>query len=48
MCDLQLSDKLPDKEGYYWWTNFGEHIILCVIKLYDKYLYSFRPKYKTN
>ena len=22
--NLQLSDKLPNKEGFYYWTNFGE------------------------
>jgi len=22
---MKFSRKLPNKEGYYWWTNFGEH-----------------------
>jgi hypothetical protein len=28
-----FTHKLPDKEGYYWWTNFGEHtpVILEVV-----------------
>ena len=23
--ELYFSHKLPDREGYYWWTDFGEH-----------------------
>jgi hypothetical protein len=22
---MKFTHKLPTKEGYYWWTNFGEH-----------------------
>lgn len=22
---MKFTSKLPNKEGYYWWTNFGEH-----------------------
>lgn len=23
--ELKFTNELPKKEGYYWWTNFGEH-----------------------
>ena len=34
---MELTNKLPDKEGYYYWTNFGEHtpVILEVTRDYD-------------
>lgn len=37
--NLQLSDKLPDKEGFYYWTNFSEHTptILYVKKSNNKF-----------
>jgi hypothetical protein len=35
---LKFTKELPIKEGYYWWTNFGEHTpcILRVEKSGDK------------
>lgn len=55
---LCLSDKLPDKEGYYWYCNFGEHtpVILRVIKDYktkalwaqdEEFCFEIKEKEKT-
>lgn len=33
---LQFTKSLPDKEGYYWWTNFGEHTP-CILRVTKKY-----------
>jgi hypothetical protein len=34
---LVFTKELPTKEGYYWWTNFGEHtpVVLEVVKDYS-------------
>jgi hypothetical protein len=33
---LKFTKSLPDKEGYYWWTNFGEHTP-CILRVTKKY-----------
>jgi len=29
---LVFTKELPTKEGYYWWTNFGEHTV-CILNV---------------
>jgi hypothetical protein len=29
---FKMTSKLPTKEGYYWWTNFGEHTP-CILEV---------------
>lgn len=33
---LKFTKSLPDREGYYWWTNFGEHTP-CILRVTKKY-----------
>lgn len=44
---LLFTKTLPDKEGYYWWTNFGEHTpcILRVTKKYDGGFYATNEEF---
>jgi len=41
----KFTKKLPTKEGYYWWTNFGEHTPTVVRVTRD---YSSRALYADN
>ena len=34
---LQLTNKTPNKEGYYWYCNFGEHTPTVVRVTKDKH-----------
>lgn len=45
---LNFTKSLPDKEGYYWWTNFGEHTP-CILRVTKKYnsdgFYAFNEEF---
>lgn len=41
----KFTKKLPTKEGYYWWTNFGEHTPTIVRVKRD---YSSKALYADN
>lgn len=34
--ELVFTEELPDKPGFYWWTNFGEHTP-CVLSVTQDY-----------
>jgi len=43
--ELTFTEELPDKPGFYWWTNFGEHTP-CVLGV--KMDYSSKRLYASN
>jgi len=45
--ELEFTKNLPDKEGYYWWTNFGEHTpTVLKVSIYGKGFYASNGEYE--
>ena len=47
---LKFTKEIPTKEGYYWWTNFGEHTptIVEVVKKPDGNLYASNEEFSID